>query len=141
MSPRIVVDASVVVKWVIDEEHSALAAALSDRQMSAPGLLPIECANALLRRARVGDIPAQAVPGRVRALRLAPVRLVPTERYLEGAIAIATQLRHSLYDCLYLALALAERAPLVTADRRFVEAVRRHRALADAVVLLAETAH
>jgi predicted nucleic acid-binding protein len=141
LSPRIVVDASVAVKWVIAEEHSALADALSDRQMSAPSLLLIECANALLRRVRAGDILARAVPDKVRALRLAPVRLVPTERHLEGAVALATQLRHSLYDCLYLALALDERAPLVTADQRFVEAVWRHRALAGAVALLADTAH
>jgi predicted nucleic acid-binding protein len=141
LSPRIVVDASVAVKWLIAEEHSALAGALSDRQMSAPSLLLIECANALLRRARAGDIPTPAVPGKVRALRLAPVRLVPSERYLEGAIALATELRHSLYDCLYLALALDERVPLVTADGRFVEVVRRHRALSGAVALLAETAH
>jgi predicted nucleic acid-binding protein len=136
-----VVDASVAVKWLIDEEHTALAGALSNRQMSAPSLLLIECANALLRRARAGDIPAPAVPAKVRALRLVPVRLVPSERYLEGAIALATELRHSIYDCLYLALALDKRAPLVTADGRFVEAVRRHRALSGAVALLTETAH
>jgi predicted nucleic acid-binding protein len=136
-----VVDASVAVKWLIDEEHTALAGALSNRQMSAPSLLRIECANALLRRARAGDIPAPAVPAKVRALRLVPVRLVPSERYLEGAIALATELRHSIYDCLYLALALDKRAPLVTADGRFVEAVRRHRALSGAVALLTETAH
>jgi predicted nucleic acid-binding protein len=141
LSRRIVVDASVAVKWLIDEEHSALAGALSDRQMSAPSLLLIECANALLRRARAGDIPAPAVPTKVRALWLVPVRLVPSERYLEGAIALATELRHSIYDCLYLALALDERAPLVTADGRFVEAIRRHRALSGAVALLTETAH
>ena len=58
MSQRIVVDASVAVKWLIAEEHSALASALSDRQMSAPSLLLVECANALLRRARAGDIAA-----------------------------------------------------------------------------------
>jgi predicted nucleic acid-binding protein len=141
LSPRIVVDASVAVKWLIAEEHSALAEALSDRRMSAPSLLLIECANALLRRARAGDLPAEAVLGKVRALRLAPVRLVPTERHLEGAIALAAEMRHSLYDCLYLALALDEQAPLVTADQRFVEVVRRHRALAGAVALLAESAH
>jgi predicted nucleic acid-binding protein len=141
LSSRIVVDASVAVKWLIAEEGSALAAALKDRQMSAPSLLPIECANALLRRMRAGDLPAAAILGKVRGLRLAPVRLMPTERYLEAAIALATELRHSLYDCIYLALALDERAPLMTADQRFVEAVRRHQALAGAVVLLAETAH
>ena len=52
MNARIVVDASVAVKWVIAEEHSALAEALMGRQMIAPALLLIECGNALLRRAR-----------------------------------------------------------------------------------------
>jgi predicted nucleic acid-binding protein len=141
LSPQIVVDASVAVKWVIAEQDSSLAEALSGRQMTAPSLLLIECGNALLRRARAGDFAAEAVAGKVRALRAAPVRLVRDEQHLEAAIALATQLRHSLYDCLYLALALAEQVRLITADQRFVGTVRRHRALAGSVVLLAETAH
>ena len=141
MSPRIAVDASVAVKWVIAEEHSALAEALTGRQMIAPSLLLIECGNALLRRARAGDIPTETVVGKVGALRVAPVRLVPAEQHLEAAIALATQLRHSLYDCLHLALALGERVQLITADQRFVQSVRRHRALTGSVILLAETAH
>lgn len=141
MSPRIVVDASVAVKWLIAEEHSALAEALRGRSMIAPALLPIECGNALLRRARSGDLPAESVVGKVRALRVAPVRLVPAERHLEAAIKLATQLRHSLYDCLYLALALGERVQLITADQRFAERVRRDGMLAGSVILLTETAH
>jgi predicted nucleic acid-binding protein len=109
--------------------------------MVAPTLLLIECANALLRRARAGDLRADAVVRKVRALRTAPIRLVPAERHLETAVALATQLRQSLHDCLYLALALNEQAPLVTADQRFVHAIRRHRALASSAMLLGETAH
>lgn len=141
MNPRIVVGASVAVKWLIAEEHSALAEALHRRQMIAPSLLLIECGNALLRRARAGDIPAGSVVGKVRALGFAPVRLVPAGRHLEAAITLAIQLRHSLYDCLYLALALAEGVQLITADQRFVERVRRDGTLAGSVILLAETAH
>jgi predicted nucleic acid-binding protein len=141
LSPRIVVDASVALKWLIAEEHSALAEGLRGRQMIAPSLLLIECGNALLRRARSGDIPADSVLGKVGALRVAPVRLVPAERHLEAAIRLATQLRHSLYDCLYLALALGERVQLITADQRFAGRVRRDGALAGSVILLTETAH
>jgi predicted nucleic acid-binding protein len=136
-----VVDVSVAVKWVIAVEHSVLAEALRGGQMIAPSLLLIECANALLRRARSGDIPTESVAGKVGALRVAPVRLVPAERHLEAAITLATQLRHSLYDCLYLTLALREGAQLITADRRFVGRVRRDGALAGSVILLTETAH
>jgi predicted nucleic acid-binding protein len=141
LTSRIVVDASVAVKWVIAEEHSALAEALMGRQMIAPSLLLVECGNALLRRARNGDLPAATIAGKVRALRMAPVRLMPTERHLEAAIALAVQLRHSLYDCLYLALALVERVQLITADQRFVGRVRRNGALAGSVTLLTDTAH
>jgi predicted nucleic acid-binding protein len=66
---------------------------------------------------------------------------VPAEQHLEAAITLATQLRHSLYDCLYLALALIERVQLITADQRFVERVRRDGRLAGSVILLTETAH
>ena len=141
MNPRIVVDASVAVKWLIAEEHSGLAEALSGRQMIAPALLLIECGNALLRRARMGDLPADTVVRKVRALRIAPLRLVPAEQHLDAAITLATQLRHSLYDCLYLALALVERVQLITADQRFVERVRRDGRLAGSVILLTETSH
>jgi hypothetical protein len=41
----------------------------------------------------------------------------------------------------YLALALGERVHLITADRRFVERVRRDGTLAGSVILLTETAH
>jgi predicted nucleic acid-binding protein len=109
--------------------------------MIAPSLLLIECGNALLRRVRMGDLPADTVAGKVAALRIAPVRLVPAEQHLEAAITLATQLRHSLYDCLYLALALIERVQLITADQRFVERVRRDGRLAGSVILLTETAH
>jgi predicted nucleic acid-binding protein len=141
VSPAIVVDASVVVKWVLEEEDSALAEALANRTMTAPNLLLIECASALLRRARAGDLPFEAVSGKIHALRQAPVRLTPAEHHLDQAVALAVQMRHPVYDCLYLALALARGVPMVSADRRFVSAVRRHAELSSSIVLLAETAH
>jgi predicted nucleic acid-binding protein len=33
---------------------------------------------------------------------------------------LATELNYSPYDCIYLALSLARSAPLVTADKRFI---------------------
>lgn len=35
------------------------------------------------------------------------------------ALALAQELDHPVYDCLYLALVEREKRPLVTADRRF----------------------
>jgi predicted nucleic acid-binding protein len=44
--------------------------------------------------------------------------LVASSDLATSALQLATNLDHSVYDCLYLALALAIEAPLVTADRQ-----------------------
>lgn len=49
------------------------------------------------------------------------VHLVPTAELLEAAYEISLALDHQLPDCLYLALARREDAPLVTADERQVK--------------------
>jgi predicted nucleic acid-binding protein len=48
----------------------------------------------------------------------------PDTRLLRAALDLAHPLRQSLYDCLYLALALQLKTQLVTADQRFRQALR-----------------
>ena len=50
--------------------------------------------------------------------------LVSASALAPRAVAIARQLDHSVYDCLYLALAEAEQASLVTADIQLLGKVR-----------------
>lgn len=52
----IVVDASVAIKWVVEEEGSDAAAALADQDLTAPSLLMVECANVLWVKARRGEL-------------------------------------------------------------------------------------
>jgi predicted nucleic acid-binding protein len=47
---------------------------------------------------------------------------------------LAVDLDHPVYDCFYLALAVQEQYPVVTADRRFHDAVRAHPYLADRIL-------
>jgi predicted nucleic acid-binding protein len=141
LSSPLVVDASVAVKWLISEADSGVAEALSAQVLTAPSLVLVECASALWRRARAGDVPMRALAAKMRALRLAPLRLEPLERHLDHAVELATELQHSVHDCVYLAMALASGAQVVSADRRFVSAVRRRPDLAGSIVLLGETAH
>ena len=51
-----------------------------------------------------------------------------------SAARLAIDLDHPAYDCFYLALALQEQYPVVTADRRFFDVVRKHPYLSDRVV-------
>jgi predicted nucleic acid-binding protein len=46
-----VVDASVALKWALEEPGSDRARLLSSARLEAPDLLPIECANVLWKKA------------------------------------------------------------------------------------------
>lgn len=122
---RIVVDASVALKWVFDEPGSAAATALRNDELIAPALWLAESTNALWRRARIGDITAEQANVRLSELLNAPVASLPIEPYLERALGLAVEIDHPVYDCLYLAVALRHDTHVVTADRRFAAAVRR----------------
>jgi predicted nucleic acid-binding protein len=134
-----VVDASVAIKWLIDEPLSEHAARLldSDVPLVAPELIYAEAANALWAIARRGQIDIADVHEALDVLAVAPLTVPSSMRQLMAAAArLANDLDHPVYDCLYLALALQEERPLITADRRFQGAVQRHPYLARHVVAL-----
>ncbi len=54
-----------------------------------------------------------------------------------SAVRLAVDLDHPVYDCFYLALAIQEQYPVVTADARFHGKVSRHPYLADRVTHVA----
>ena len=132
----IVVDASVALKWVVDEEGSDAAVALAQHELTAPDLFRVECANALWAKARRGELSEEEVVERVRALGTVPLALVAQVELLEEAVGLALMLDHPVYDCLYLALAVQRDAPIVTADRRFFAAAQQNADHADRVILL-----
>jgi predicted nucleic acid-binding protein len=57
---------------------------------------------------------------------------------MPAATRLAQDLDHPVYDCFYLALAVQQQYPLLTADRRFQAKVRDHPYLGDRVVFLHE---
>jgi predicted nucleic acid-binding protein len=118
----IVVDASVALKWVIDEPGSEAAAALRTEDLIAPTLWLAEAANALWRHARIGDISDNEAAVQFSELLKAPVASLAMEPHLERALQLAMEIGHPVYDCIYLALALQHQTHVVTADRRFAGA-------------------
>ncbi|MGE0722933.1 MAG: type II toxin-antitoxin system VapC family toxin [Alphaproteobacteria bacterium] len=128
----IVVDASVAVKWVLPEFGSPRAEAImeGDDVLTAPDILRIEVAGAVVRRVRTVAMPPEEarvlVASWTRALDRNVVALVPSVPLLDDASHLAIEMRHTLQDCLYLALARRNDALLVTADRRFAERSAAH---------------
>lgn len=135
-----VVDASVGVKWLVDEELSAEAERLlEDQTLVAPALFFAEAANALWAMARRGDFGNDDLAEAIDTLVDAPITVpVTMSRLAVSAGQLAVDLDHPAYDCFYLALALQENRPVVTADRRFYSKVDRHPYLSDRIMHLAD---
>lgn len=134
-----VVDASVAVKWLVEEPLSEQAARLLDADLPllAPELIYAEAANALWAIARRGQIGTVDVREALDLLADAPLAIPSSMKQLMAAAArLASDLDHPVYDCMYLALALQEQRPVITADRRFVAVVEAHPHLAGQVLSL-----
>ena len=122
----VVVDASIALKWVLQEEGSEAAEKLLEQDLAAPSLWLLEAGNALWRRTVREELTPSEAAERLAELASAPVASVPLEEDLPEALRLAVQLNHPVYDCLYLALAKRLGTYVVTADARFGRAVAEH---------------
>ena len=138
---RFVIDASVAVKLLVDEADSDAARELaaSGQQLHAPRLMASEVANALWRKARVGEIERADAGAALALMTDMPVRWNDDELVSADAVRLALALDHPVYDCVYLALAHRIGAVMLTADSRFVTAVSSTEH-GEAVVTLADYA-
>jgi predicted nucleic acid-binding protein len=123
----LIVDASIAVKWVVEEPGSAAARALlSDgERLIAPDLVLAEIANAVRKKLSRGIISREQAVVAARTAERAFDELVPMRLLAFSAIELALDLNHPVYDCFYLSLAARERLPLVTADDRLRAAAQR----------------
>ena len=116
-----VVDASVAVKWVVDEEFSDRAEALlTGTTLCAPAHWQVEAVNAIWGQVHRGRFSAEEGSQRASTLISAPVEAVPVAALFDRAFNLAVALRVTVYDSLYVALAKVRDIPLVSADRRLL---------------------
>jgi predicted nucleic acid-binding protein len=120
-----VLDASVVVKWFLDEVGSKAARALQSThlEMAAPQFLVLELANVLWKHVRKGALDVAAGSKILSTLEEAPIQWQEDAPLFHDAFLLAADTGRTAYDCLYLALARRRGSPLITADRKFFEAI------------------
>ena len=120
-----VVDCSTVAAWVLMDEHSKAADAALDMVVDlgalAPALWWVEIRNVLLKAERLHRIAPRDTETALSMLSDLRIRLDHTPR---GSEVLRLARTHGLtaYDAVYLELALRERCPLATLDRRLVRA-------------------
>jgi predicted nucleic acid-binding protein len=120
-----VVDVSVAAKWFLPEIHSDAALRLchADSRLHVPGLFDLEFSNIVCKRIRRQEISTEDGYEILQAIAKIPMTRHPDNSLLSSAFELANQTYRSLYDCLYLALAVNLKAHMVTADHKFYENV------------------
>ena len=122
-----VIDASIAVKWVVEEDGTPEALILRQRaRLIAPELLVAECANILWKKVQRHEVTNGEALLAARLLQVAEIELVPMRSLFEAATRMSIELDHAAYDCVYLALAIANNCQFVTADERFLRKLHRH---------------
>jgi predicted nucleic acid-binding protein len=123
MNSRVVVDSSVIVKWVVAHGEGGLDAAamlLRDQRegtvkLVAPAFAAVEVGN-VMRYIGVGSEDAAGLLCDIAAFG---VHLLPdSHERIRRALELGFEHAISVYDALYLALAQELDCPFVTADRR-----------------------
>jgi len=123
-----VIDASIAIKWVVEEHNTAEALTLRQRaKLIAPQLLVAECANILWKKVQTDELLKEEALLAARLLQGAEIELLPTRYLLDTATRISIQIEHPAYDCFYLALAAEKKCHFVTADERFLRKLNQGR--------------
>jgi predicted nucleic acid-binding protein len=132
MAPKIVVDSSVLIKWLKSRNEDLLteARALLDKverqplEVHVPALLLYEVGNILLLKS--GLKPA-ALDEAIEYLEALPFSVAPPATpLLRRAARLGRELDLTFYDASFLALAVELDCPFITADRRLFERTRAY---------------
>jgi len=126
---RLVVDATVVVKWFLPEIHSRAAGRLLSEafELMAPDLIWSELGNVLWKRWRRRELTEEAASEILSDFKRYPLVIFRSGPILDDVWRLAGTLNRSFYDSVYLALAETKKCPLVTADSKFFNALKNSR--------------
>lgn len=127
----LVIDTSVAIKWFFLESLSAEARRILDAyeigsvRFLAPDLLNAEFGNILWKKHLFQGLAANDADDILIKFRHLRFTFISTEELLPDAYQIAVTHKHTVYDSLFLALAVREGCQIVTADEKLVRTLRQ----------------
>ncbi|MDI9430809.1 MAG: type II toxin-antitoxin system VapC family toxin [Planctomycetota bacterium] len=121
----VVVDASVAAKWFLPEPEAAAAVRLLDgrRRLVAPDLICTEVGNIFWKLCTRKLLAADEAAEMLDHFLSMPLGIHDSALLLPAALEIAVATCRTVYDSLYLALAVELGATVVTADRCWANAL------------------
>lgn len=129
---RIVIDASVALKWYLsDEEDGPQAIHLLTHYVSneldilAPSLLEYEVINGLLIAQRKGRVKEEKVNTAMDGFMHLEIKLIGLSLIYTKLLRYCRMYNRSVYDASYLAVADENEIPLITADEGLYNAVKK----------------
>ena len=125
-----VLDCSMTMAWIFADEGSERTAALLESLLQdhalVPSLWPMEVANVLLAATRRGRIKQNHWPKLLSHLSALPIHIdrETAGHVFNNSLPLAQTHQLSVYDAVYLDLALRRHLPLATLDNRLAAACR-----------------
>jgi len=129
---RAVVDASVAVKWCLSAQEELLVPAAEhllsafrrgEVQFLVPDLFWLELANALWKGVWRQKIDAAWADKAFNEIRDLGITTIDSYEFVPKAMQLAVRHHRTVYDCVYVALALQTKTDLITADEKLANAL------------------
>jgi predicted nucleic acid-binding protein len=127
-----VLDASVAVKWVLPAErelYSENASKLLSQytkgevQLVVPDLFWPEVANVMWHASVRGRCSAEHARQGMENMLARPISTAPSRTLISDAFEMALRYGCTVYDCVYVELALRTASQLITADQKLMRAL------------------
>ena len=124
---KVVTDASVIVKWFVEEEYSREARLLREAyaagtvDIAVPSLLPFEVLNTLKYSGGFGEEELKEVSTVLDDFQFTTHEL--TEELARNSIEIAMRKGVTIYDASYVALAKLLKTTAYTADTKLIRKI------------------
>jgi len=127
-----VLDASVAARWMLPARGELLrpeafrlldAYGAGEVHLLVPDIFWAECGNIAWKAVRQQRLTRPDAEIAMASMTSRGIPTVSSAKLLEEAVSIALDFGRSVYDCLYVALAVRSKTQLITADERLANAM------------------